>query len=101
VWIFDLNAEQQLIVEQAHMLADSFPSGAERDRYVTAAATLRLPYWDWAKVPSVGGHVMPDSLSKPTISVQTPKGQDEIDNPLYSYKFHPIDPNFSQPVGTE
>jgi tyrosinase len=33
---------------------------------------------------------MPDSMTSPQISVNTPNGSQTIGNPLYSYKFHPI-----------
>jgi tyrosinase len=66
---------------------------------LTAAASLRLPYWDWAVDPPNGQNAIPDSIAQPTIRVVTPNGTKTIENPLYSYKFHPIDPGMMyQPV---
>lgn len=55
-----------------------------------AAKTLRVPYWDWAKNPN-----LPESTTYQKISINTPTGQKTLDNPLYSYKFHPL------PLGTD
>ena len=79
--------------------ANDFPDGPDKDRYVAAAQTLRTPYWDWAKNPPSGQHVVPDSLTATQVTVNTPSGQQTIDNPLYNYKFHPTDPGlYYQPV---
>jgi hypothetical protein len=80
-----------MVVSNAQDAANEFPEGAERDRYVAAANTLRIPYWDWAKLPPSGQHSTPDFLSSPSITVNTPNGSQTIYNPLYTYKFHPID----------
>ncbi|CAI4219891.1 unnamed protein product [Parascedosporium putredinis] len=40
------------------------------------------PYWDWAENSS-----LPPSVGQPEIRVETPKGQQTIRNPLYSYNF--------------
>ena len=32
---------------------------------------------------------MPTLVNNPTISINTPTGQRNIDNPLYTYTFHP------------
>lgn len=73
----------------AQDIAASYPD-ENRDTYVAAATTLRVPYWDWASDPP-----MPDALVTPTITINTPEGQQEVNNPLYTYKFHPL------PVGTD
>jgi tyrosinase len=63
-----------------------------RDRYITAAANFRIPYWDWAIVPPSGQSVFPDSVGEsPGISVDGPSGTQVIANPLYSYRFKPLD----------
>ncbi len=59
---------------------------------MNAAASLRLPYWDWAMDPPAGQNDVPDSIAQPSIQVITPNGTQTIPNPLYQYTFHPIDP---------
>lgn len=75
--------------------ATEFPQSAGRDRYVAAAKDFRMPYWDWAAVLPAGTSVFPTSLSTKTINVVTPTSGGKptpIDNPLYSFKFHPLNP---------
>jgi tyrosinase len=74
-----------------HMLAcvAEFPEGKLRDRYARAAKHVRHPYWDWALDPQEGS-VLPDIVQQPTIEVIKPEGPATIDNPLYSYNFHPV-----------
>jgi tyrosinase len=91
---------EQVVVGQALAAANQFPAGPMRDRYLAAAATLRLPYWDWAIAPKPGQNSLPDSISQPTITVTYPNGTRTISNPLYSYSFHPVDPGLTYiPVG--
>jgi hypothetical protein len=47
---------------------------------------------DWAVNPPSGDNAFPNVLTTPTIQVVTPDGNQQITNPLYSYKFHPVDP---------
>ena len=75
------NRLQQLIWQYAQDIASTYPDG-QRDRYVDAALTLRVPYWDWAIYPA-----LPDVIAEPQISVNTPSGQQTIDNPLFTYTF--------------
>lgn len=71
-------------------LAKDFSSD-NRAKYVKAAETFRVPYWDWAAPPPKGEHVMPDFLSSPTpIRVDSPNGTITIPNPLYRYDFNPL-----------
>ncbi|KAH8170264.1 common central domain of tyrosinase domain-containing protein [Sarocladium implicatum] len=72
---------EQLLVKHAQAIAQKYPSST-RAKYVDAARTLRIPYWDWAQDPS-----LPPSTTAKTISVTTPTGKKTINNPLYSYKF--------------
>ena len=76
---------EQILVQNAVDIANEF-QGSDQQRYRDAAATLRIPYWDWA-APQNGGNIVPDVLVQNQISVNTPSGQRNIDNPLYSYKF--------------
>jgi tyrosinase len=84
-------------VKHATDAANEF-SGSDRDRYLTAAQNLRIPYWDWARPVSDGQHAVPDSLSSSGVDVTIPSGQATIANPLYSYRFHPIDERLGSPV---
>jgi tyrosinase len=85
-------------VLHAHVLkkASEFPESQGRARYEAAAREFRMPYWDWAVVVPPGQSILPASLSSRTISVITPSSGGQrttIDNPLYSYRFNPINPS--------
>lgn len=79
--------------------ANEFPDGPLRQRYSQAAISFRIPYWDWAAVPSDGGPTMPDSVTSQSVNVTVPSGDNvttttiQIANPLYSYVFHPLVPS--------
>jgi tyrosinase len=85
------NITKQVLVSQAQAAANEFPPGPTRDKYLTAAAALRLPYWDWAASPPSGENSTPMQLTASKIQVITPNGTQTIDNPLYSYQFVPTD----------
>ncbi|KAJ9627911.1 hypothetical protein H2203_003130 [Taxawa tesnikishii (nom. ined.)] len=51
-----------------------------------AAATFRIPYFDWAVKPD-NGPGFPEVMSSQNITIRTPAGNESISNPLYSYKF--------------
>lgn len=74
---------QQVLWSHARAIAEAYPAH-QRERYRTAAATLRIPYWDWAIHPA-----LPDAATQPYIQVNTPFGIQDIQNPLYQYVFHP------------
>jgi tyrosinase len=59
-----------------------------------AATLLRQPFWDWAQ-----NAIPPDQVIAQTQVTITGKDgkQVKVDNPLYHYKFHPIDPSFPDP----
>jgi tyrosinase len=80
---------EQILVQNAIDAANEF-QGSDQQRYLSAAQNLRMPYWDWA-APQNGGNTVPDVLVQPQVTVNTPSGQQTIDNPVYSYKFHPVD----------
>ncbi len=48
-----------------------------------------MPYWDWASSAAI-----PTILSTPKITITTPAGNQEIENPLYAYRFPPLDPTY-------
>lgn len=72
---------EQILVGHARTIAQTY-TGADRERYVAAANTLRIPYWDWARDPS-----LPQSVAAAQITINTPTGRRTIRNPLYSYVF--------------
>ena len=75
---------QQTLVGYAQSIATQYV-GSEKATYVNAAATLRIPYWDWASSPH-----LPDIVQEKTISINTPNGTQTINNPLFTYTFHSI-----------
>ncbi|CZT13854.1 related to tyrosinase precursor (monophenol monooxygenase) [Rhynchosporium graminicola] len=83
---------EQAIHEKVQMIAQQYPAGQVRDQYVAAAANFRIPYWDWAMSDGGGGSILPDSVMSPTVVVNGPAGAQTIANPLYSYRFQPLDP---------
>ncbi|KAK6360997.1 hypothetical protein TWF730_007112 [Orbilia blumenaviensis] len=63
------------------------------NRYNAVLPNLRLPYWDWANDASV-----PSELGlMQTIQVETARGQENIPNPLYSYRFQTRLTEFTAP----
>jgi len=67
--------------DHAQIIARTYPF-SQQDDYIAAAATLRVPYWDWAAIPT-----LPDVVTTRTIAINTPGGFQELDNPLYNYTF--------------
>lgn len=72
---------EQEMVRIAEEIAAKYPGGVRR-RYLAAAASLRSPYWDWAADSAV-----PPATVPLQVTVNTPTGQQTIDNPLQTYKF--------------
>ncbi|TVY48584.1 Polyphenol oxidase [Lachnellula occidentalis] len=71
----------QVIAGHAQDIAKQYTGPSSSD-YQTAADNLRLPYWDWASIST-----MPDVVSQPTVTITTPDGDQDVDNPLFTYKF--------------
>ncbi|MCJ1331076.1 hypothetical protein MMC10_007763 [Thelotrema lepadinum] len=63
-------------------------SSTQRATYQSAAVTMRIPYWDWST-----NSTMPDVATSPKLSINTPQGRQNVDNPLYNYTFHPLVPS--------
>ncbi|KAF2213402.1 hypothetical protein CERZMDRAFT_120761 [Cercospora zeae-maydis SCOH1-5] len=80
---------EQLLFDHMAACVREFPPGPLRQRYARAATQVRLPYWDWAMTP-INGSVYPDIVQQPGVLVVKPNGTTTIDNPLHSYKFHPV-----------
>ncbi|KAF3915762.1 Tyrosinase [Dactylellina cionopaga] len=73
---------EQILWEHARTIVNEFPE-PRRSAYQAVLPTLRIPYWDWAsdaRMPAQVGDMQ-------TIQVETPRGQQNIANPLYSYRF--------------
>lgn len=65
-----------------------------RDRYEAASADCRIPYFDWAALPSDGSSILPASVGGSSqINITGPAGTQAIANPLFTYDFKPPDPN--------
>lgn len=53
-----------------------------------------MPYYDWAAKPSSTSPAFPTALSSAKISIVDIDGKTkEIDNPLYQFSFHPVNPS--------
>ncbi|EPS41585.1 hypothetical protein H072_4515 [Dactylellina haptotyla CBS 200.50] len=77
-------ALEQIVVQVGINIANAF-TGTNKAKYVTAAAQLRFPYWDWASADAQSH--LPSIIKQSTVSVFSPTGQKTINNPLYSYSF--------------
>lgn len=77
-----LAAYEQVLWGYAQEIAKTYPAGAERQRYVNAATTLRIPYWDWARYTK-----LPEVTTSPKLEINTPAGKKSVINPLYTYRF--------------
>lgn len=79
------------VFEQAWYLAvteviNDFPSN-QQQRWRNAAATLRMPYWDWAQDPGTNNPTVPTLIRDQRVWVTKPEGRVEIDNPIYSFSW--------------
>jgi tyrosinase len=84
---------EQYLYAVVQGIATSFPEPL-RARYVAAAKDFRVPYYDWALLPAPGRSSFPSSISSSKINVTGADGKPtQIDNPLYSFRFHPINPS--------
>jgi tyrosinase len=83
---------QQLLQQLAVGVAAKYT--VDQAAWKQAAVDIRQPYWDWA-----ANAVPPDQvIALKQVIITGPNGQKvTVDNPLYHYKFHPIDPSFPQP----
>lgn len=86
---------QKVLYKIVGEIAARFPESEGRASYVAAAKDFRIPYWDWAAVLDAETEFVPTSLSRKKLDIVTPDSKGEpksVDNPLYSFKFHPINP---------
>jgi tyrosinase len=87
-----LTRGQQVLYGFIKQIASYYEPGPIRDGYVAAAVRFRIPYWDWAAVPSSGNSVLPACVGgSPGVEVDGPNGTQRIANPLFSYEFNPLD----------
>lgn len=66
-------------------------TGAAKNRFESASANCRAPYFDWATLPVTSrDSMLPASIGdNPKINVSGPHGTQTIDNPLFAYSFKP------------
>ncbi|CAA7270513.1 unnamed protein product [Cyclocybe aegerita] len=83
---------EQIVQKNAEAIASTYT--VDQAAWKQAAADLRQPYWDWA-----ANAIPPDEvIVLKQVSITGPNGNKiTVDNPLYNYKFHPIDPSFPAP----
>jgi tyrosinase len=74
-------SHQQVLWNNAQVIAHTYPT-ALQDEYISAATTLRVPYWDWVEHP-----YLLDAASQPSVTITTPDGEATLSNPLYAYVF--------------
>ena len=83
---------EQIIYDTVQQVAATEFSG--NDEYAQAAATFRIPYWDWAAPAPAGKSVLPDPISgSPWIQIRKPSGNEVISNPLFRYHFRTLEQN--------
>ena len=83
---------QQILQKHAIDIAETYT--VDKQRWQQVAADLRQPFWDWARNSVPPSEVI--SLTQVTIT--TPDGKrTKVDNPLFHYAFHPIEPSFPDP----
>ncbi|KAH9980148.1 hypothetical protein BGW80DRAFT_483046 [Lactifluus volemus] len=83
-------------VMQTHALNIAKHYQVDTDSWRTAAENLRAPYWDWATPDNI--IPPPEIISLQTVSITTFDGSTiPVMNPLYQYKFHPIEETFYPP----
>ncbi|USP76847.1 uncharacterized protein yc1106_04121 [Curvularia clavata] len=83
---------EQVLSSHVHDIAANAPPDQIK-RYLAAANEFRMPYWDWAQGTKTGP--APDIFLSPTIMVRDTSGVSKgLDNPLFSYQFHPLPQGF-------
>jgi tyrosinase len=83
---------QQILQQHAQEVAAKYT--VDQNEWKQAAVDLRQPYWDWA-----ANAVLPDEvILLKQVTITASNGQRvPVDNPLYHYKFHPIERTFRRP----
>ncbi|CAN8098897.1 unnamed protein product [Discula destructiva] len=82
---------EQELCARVQYIATLFPDNL-RNRFEAASAGCRVPYFDWAALPSEGSTLLPASVGgSPQVNVTGPAGTQVIANPLFTYDFKPLD----------
>ncbi|KKA30812.1 hypothetical protein TD95_003673 [Thielaviopsis punctulata] len=81
---------EKTLYDYAQEIASWFPD-SERQQYIEAAKNWRMPYWDWALDPPDDESIFLPEFTVSGIKVNGPAGVQYIANPLYSYRFNPLD----------
>jgi tyrosinase len=93
-----------MIYNNALDVISEFPEGEFKVRMNDALHRLRLPYWDAAAVPPIGEGSYPWCVQRQTIEVELPSGDTTckvfIQNPLFSYTFHPLPVEYFRSVAS-
>ncbi|EPS96866.1 hypothetical protein FOMPIDRAFT_1018575 [Fomitopsis schrenkii] len=55
--------------------------------WVKAAENFRVPYWDWALPIPAGQPAVPKEMRTTTVSITTPQGEKDVQNPVHSFTF--------------
>ncbi|KAK8151449.1 hypothetical protein BKA80DRAFT_322963 [Phyllosticta citrichinensis] len=84
---------EQLLWGHVQDIANALPESPDKAAWVQAAKTFRAPYLDWALLPPEGETNIPNFIVSPKINVTLPNGTQVIDNPLFQYRFHPLNPS--------
>lgn len=87
---------EQTLYQHVNWVAGNYTNSTLRTKYKAAALNFRIPYWDWAFHPGGNAPNFPTQISSPTASVVDKHGNGNkitIANPLYQYKFHPLNAN--------
>jgi tyrosinase len=83
---------EQILQQHAEEVAATYQ--VDQASWKQAAIDLRQPYWDWAANAIPPAEV----ISLKQVTITGPNGKKiTVNNPLYHYTFHPIDPSFSEP----
>lgn len=77
---------EQEMVKVAKNIASQYPA-ATRAAMQSAAASLRLPFWDWAAHAPNGGPTLPTLMTNAQVTVNGPTGSVTFTNPLHHHVF--------------
>ncbi|VDC03107.1 unnamed protein product [Peniophora sp. CBMAI 1063] len=82
---------EQVLNSKAVEIADTYI--VDKEKFQSAAESLRSPYWDWAAniIPP------PEVIELTEVTIIMPNGSKQaVENPLFTYQFHPISQGFDQ-----
>lgn len=69
---------KQLLASHVQAVAQTYHSTPLAETYEAAANNFRIPYWDWAVIPS-----MPAVVSQQYVQITTASGVQTVQNPLF------------------